>query len=129
MDKVLKVVKIEFDKKKNTFIIDGDFYLKNSIDAAIKDFNIELVEIHDVSNPTDLFIEIKIITNNLSTIQKVAFYKYRTAFILQKDIFIWKPVNVKELQIDLSGIDFLDERFSIKIDGLPDFNVVLFVTI
>ena len=129
MDQELKVVKIEFDKKKNTFIIDGDFYSKNSIDAAIKDFNIELVEMHNVSNPSDLFIEINIITNNLSTFKKVEFYKYRTEFILQKEIFIWKPVNAKELQIDLSGIDFLDEKFSVKIDGLPDFNVVLFVTI
>ncbi|MEO8769184.1 MAG: hypothetical protein ABI402_03850 [Ferruginibacter sp.] len=129
MEKELKLVKIEFDNKTNMFIIDSDFYSKNNIFAAIKDFNVELVEIYNVSNPTDLVMEIKIIKNNISTIKKIEFYKYRTEFILQKEIFIWKPLNVNELQIDLSGIDFLDESFSVKIDGLPNFSVVLFVTI
>lgn len=88
-----------------------------------KSLRIELIEVQDIKNPSDLIIVIKRGGITSST-TPVYLYKYRAKFIYQEGKFILDTQDIKEFLIEVGG-HTLDIRI-VAADGINKYKIEMY---
>ncbi len=118
--------KLLFDKDNLSFIVnrnESKNYRTLSVPTFPKKFNIDLLEITGIENPSDITIEVLV---NSYKQRLLKLYEFRTSFIFQNGYFILDTIDKKQFQFEMPNPREPEFDFSIKVISNQDFKMTMY---
>lgn len=118
--------KIQLNNTNQTWVVNRrneSMFRKFMTPQAVKEFNIELIELSDITNPSNL--EIEFLVNSYKR-RLIKLYRFRTDFIFQNNFFILNTEDRTDFQFEFPDARDPEFEFSIKITSNEDFNITIY---